>query len=283
MVFMESYMLYQTQHSVIANEVTLESGTDLSFPSHIHNSFEIIIATEGEIEVIVSGTKYIAKENECVLVFPNQLHEIKAAKHAKHAILIFSPHLVKAYSNIFDTYIPISNHFHLDSLYVDKITKLNDKKSLVELKGLLYTLCSEFDKNATYVEYKGDAQNLLFKIFNFVSKNYKGDCSLYALAEETTYNYIYLSKHFSKSTGISYTEYVNHFRINEACYLLLNTRNTILSIAYECGYDCLRSFNRSFKSIIGTTPSKYRSQAQQAKKVVWEIHTTFFLVISLCL
>ena len=48
-------MLYQTQHSTTTDKVTLESGIDLIFPTHIHNSFEIIIATQGEIEITVSN------------------------------------------------------------------------------------------------------------------------------------------------------------------------------------------------------------------------------------
>lgn len=253
-------MLYQTQHSVTAEKVTLESGSDLNFPTHIHNSFEIVIAKKGVIEVTVAGKKYKALGNECVLVFPNQLHEIKAEEHAEHLILIFSPQLVRAFSKRFEAHIPKSNIFYLEDFYIGKIAKLGEKKSTVELKGILYSVCGEFDKNAEYIEFVGDGQNLLFKIFNFVAENYKGKCSLYELAKETTYNYVYLSKHFSKNTGISYTEYVTRFRINEACYLLMNTNNTMLDIAYECGFDCLRSFNRSFKAIMGEPPSKYRKK-----------------------
>ena len=253
-------MLYQAQHSIIADKVTLESGINLNFPTHIHNSFEIIIATSGEMEITVAGKSYIISGNECVLVFPNQLHEIKTERYAEHAILIFSPQLVRAFSKKFESHVPKINKFCLDNFYINKIKCLDGKRSTVELKGLLYSICGEFDKNAEYFEYKGDGQNLLFKIFNFVSENYKGNCSLYELAKETTYNYVYLSKHFSKNTGISYTEYVCRFRINEACYLLMNTNSSVLDIAYECGFDCLRSFNRSFKAVIGTSPSAYRTQ-----------------------
>lgn len=253
-------MLYQTQHSIINDKATLEAGNDLSFPDHIHNSFEIIIATEGEMTVTVLGNEYKISGNECVLVFPYQLHEIKTESHAKHAILIFSPQLVRAFSKKIEKQAPKSNKFPLDKFYIDKITKLKKEKNPIELKGLLYSICAEFDKTAEYVEVKGDKQDLLLQIFNFVSKNYKTKCSLYDLAKETSYSYVYLSKHFSKSTGISYTEYVCRFRINEACYHLLNTNSTMVDIAYECGFECLRSFNRSFKSIIGISPSEYRKQ-----------------------
>lgn len=253
-------MLYQTQHSITTDKVTLEAGNDLNFPDHIHNSFEIIIATEGEMEVTVLGNKHIVRGNECVLVFPYQLHQIKTESHAKHAILIFSPQLVRAFSKKIETQAPKSNKFLLDKFYIDKITKLEKEKNPIELKGLLYSICAEFDKTAEYAESKGGKQDLLLQIFNFVSNNYKSKCSLYELAKETSYSYVYLSKHFSKSTGISYTEYVCRFRINEACYLLLNTSSTMVDIAYECGFECLRSFNRSFKAIIGISPSEYRKQ-----------------------
>ena len=258
-------MLYQAQHSIIADKVTLEAGSDLVFPTHIHNSFEIIIATQGKIEITVASKKYTVSSNECVLVFPNQLHEIKAETHAKHAILIFSPQLVRAFSKKVEALIPINNKFCLDDFYLDKIIKLNAKQNIAELKGLLYSVCGAFDKNADYSKSKGDKNNLLFKIFNFVAKNYKKSCSLYQLSNEINYSYVYLSKHFSKHTGISYTEYVCHFRINEACYLLANTNSTVLDIAYNCGFDSLRSFNRSFKSIMGITPSSYRKQQTNTK------------------
>jgi AraC-like DNA-binding protein/quercetin dioxygenase-like cupin family protein len=256
-------MLYQTQHSITTDKVTLEAGNNLNFPDHIHNSFEIIIATEGEMTVTVLGNEYTISGNECVLVFPYQLHEIKTQSHAKHTILIFSPQLVRAFSKKIENQMPKSNKFVLNEFYIDKITTLNKEEDSILLKGLLYSICAEFDKTAKYIESKDNKQDLLLKIFNFVSKNYKTNCSLYELSKGTSYNYVYLSKHFSKRTGISYTEYVCRFRINEACYLLLNTSSTMVDIAYECGFECLRSFNRSFKSIIGISPSEYRKQKNE--------------------
>lgn len=249
-------MLYQTQHSVRADNVTLEQGDNLSFPTHIHGSFEVIIVTAGEMSVTVANNHYTLKKGESVLVFPNQIHEIKTEISSSHMICIFSPQLVRAYSKVFEAKIPKSNKFHLDNFYISKLKEIN-KKSTIELKGILYSICAEFDNNAEYIDFNGDKKNLLFKIFKFVEENYRGECSLNDLAKEITYNYVYLSKHFSKNTGLTYTEYVNRYRVNEASYLLVNTSRSMLDIAYECGFDCLRSFNRSFKRFMGVTPSEY--------------------------
>ena len=256
-------MFYQKGHSIIANEVTVEKGINLNFPSHIHNSFEVIIATSGKMEATVAGKKYIISGNECVFVFPNQLHEIKTEIYSEYAVLIFSPQMVMTFTKKVENYVPKSNKFYLDCLDIDKIKRLDSNATIFEAKSLLYSICGDFDKNASYIEFKDDKHKLLFKIFNFVAENYNGNCSLYELASEIDYNYSYLSQHFTKFTGISYTEYVNRFRINEACYLLTNTNCTVLDIAHECGFDCLRSFNRSFKSIIGSSPSEYRQQKKR--------------------
>ena len=253
-------MFYQKGHSIIANEVTVEKGINLNFSAHIHNSFEVIIAISGSMEATVAGKKYIISENECVFVFPNQLHEIKTEIQSEYVVLIFSPQLVMTFTKKIENYVPKSNKLYLDWIYIDKIKRLDINTTILEAKGLLYSICGNFDKNAAYIELKNDKHKLLFKIFNFVAENYKENCSLYELASEIDYNYSYLSQHFSKFTGISYTEYVNRFRINEACYLLTSTNHTVLDISHECGFDCLRSFNRSFKSIIGTSPSEYRQQ-----------------------
>ena len=131
----------------------------------------------------------------------------------------------------------------------------------LRLKGILYSLCADFDSTAEYVEHDGERYGLLEKIFGFVVSEYNKDCSLDALSAATSYHYVYLSRYFKKCTGLSFTEYVNTYRVNEACYLLRNGEQSILETAFNCGYDSLRSFNRNFKKIMQITPVEYRAQA----------------------
>ena len=124
---------------------------------------------------------------------------------------------------------------------------------------MLYSLCGEFDKGAAYyAKRKKESDGLLPRIFHFVESNYGADCSLSALSSDTSYNYVYLSRYFKERTGIPYTEYVNRYRINQACYFIGNTEKNMLNIAFECGFDSLRSFNRNFARIMGITPGEYR-------------------------
>lgn len=58
--------------------------------------------------------------------------------------------------------------------------------------------------------------------------------------------------------NITFTEYLNNYRISQACYLLKNSNQSIGEIAINCGYNSLRTFHRNFRKITEMTPNEYR-------------------------
>ncbi len=252
-------MFYQTHTSLISDGVKLENGIDFSFPMHLHSSFEFIVVTEGEMVVTVDANDYVLREADALLVFPNQVHELKTKEHSCHFLCIFSPTLVQAYSRQYNNLVPQNNMFRVGVEDIERLASLTKEDSIMTIKGILYTICGKFDKNAVYTEKAVGADGLLSKIFRFVENNYNKDCSLEALSAATSYHYVYLSKYFKRCTGLSFTDYVNRYRISEACHILQNTDRTILQTAYDCGFDSLRSFNRNFKNIMAVTPSEYKA------------------------
>ena len=71
------------------------------------------------------------------------------------------------------------------------------------------------------------------------------------------------SRFFRRSTGNTFTDFVNRVRINRACQLLMETDRQITHICYEVGFQNVANFNRRFREIKGLTPSEFRQQAQQ--------------------
>ena len=253
-------MLYEAKNLLSSEEMKIEWGENFNFPTHLHGSFEFITVTEGEMTVTVEGKNYSLTCGNGVIVFPDQPHSFSTETHSRHYLCIFSPELVRAYSKYCAARIPECNLFSVDEFYLKKLMEIDEKSSISELKGFLYSICGVFDATAVYTDRTAENTELLQKIFDFVEKNYNGKCNLGALSEGTAYNYVYLSRYFKDRTGITFTDYVNRYRINQACYLLKNSEKNILSISYECGYDSPRSFNRNFLSVMNQTPGEYRKQ-----------------------
>ncbi len=256
-------MLYESKNSLHSDLFKIERGRDFSFPMHLHASFELITVSDGEMTVTVDQTKYLLKPGKALLVFPNQLHSLHTNTHSEHLLCIFSPQLVKAYQNSLLNKLPKNNLFSPAPFYLDTLFFHDGDSSTLRIKGLLYSICAEFDATAEYIERKSDKENLLMRTFQFIESNYTKECTLRKLAAKISYHEVYLSRYFKKCTGLTFSDYVNRYRVNEGAYLLKNTQKKILDIAFECGFDSLRSFNRNFKAIMGETPNEHRTDRKK--------------------
>ena len=255
-------MFYEEKNSGLTELCRIESGKDFTFPAHFHDSFELITVTEGEMSVIIEEKEYTLTTGKAVLVFPNQAHSLKTDGHSAHLLCIFSRRVVKAFSSAVAKRLPASALFTPDSFYLGMLPNLAEETSLIKVKGLLYSLCAQFDEGAVYREATLSDEELLSKIFAFVEERYSSDCSLGALAEHTSYHPVYLSRYFKQFTGIGYNDHINRYRVNEAIYMLNNTDAKMVDIAFECGFNTVRSFNRRFKEVTGMTPGEYKTQGR---------------------
>lgn len=77
-------------------------------------------------------------------------------------------------------------------------------------------------------------------------------------------NRTYLSEYLNNDLRLmTFYEYVNGFRIKEACALLSSDeRRTLMEIAELSGFNSLSTFNRAFVKSIGETPARYLKKRQ---------------------
>ena len=91
----------------------------------------------------------------------------------------------------------------------------------------------------------------------------KGDLTLQELAGKCGISSHHLSEVINTKLFQSYYDFVNKYRVDEFIAKLEQDREkkyTILSLAYDCGFNSKSSFNSIFKKFTGKTPSEYRKQ-----------------------
>jgi AraC-like DNA-binding protein len=66
------------------------------------------------------------------------------------------------------------------------------------------------------------------------------------------------SRFFRQRTRQTFSHYLRDVRLGQACRMLQETEDTILTIAFACGFGNLSHFNRCFREIKRMTPSAYR-------------------------
>jgi len=100
---------------------------------------------------------------------------------------------------------------------------------------------------------------VITKAKRYIEEHHSEDLSLGQVAQVVHTSVFYFCKLFKKVTGLNFTEFVSRIRIEKSKNLLLNHNLRISEIAYEVGFQSLTHFNRTFKHIVGESPTEYRS------------------------
>ena len=256
-------LLYEIEHGIGTGHFMLYERENHVFPVHMHRCYEFVLMVSGEMNMRIEKQDYLLKEGDIVLIKPNRLHSYDSPRGSggKCIICVFSQDLIAAISDSLMRYkLPSPLIHHVSVFYREMFEGMNEGKDIATIKGFLYTICGLFyqdlDLNAEDDVSKDTI--LLRDIFVYLESHMAEPCTLKGMAEKLGYHPTYISRYFSKIVGIPFYEYVQSVKIDRACYLLMNTKDSVLSIAISCGFTTLSSFNRTFRIVKGMTPREYR-------------------------
>ncbi len=83
--------------------------------------------------------------------------------------------------------------------------------------------------------------------------------NLSSLASAISIAPIHLSEVLNTKLSMSFYDYVNQWRIRDACELLVTTDDTIIEISETVGFNAKSTFNTSFRKVTDQTPSGWRA------------------------
>ena len=104
---------------------------------------------------------------------------------------------------------------------------------------------------------EGFDQRLIFQVLGYIDENYR-DGELTELSSMLGYDIYWLSRMVKRLTGRTYKELLQIKRLNQAAFLLLNTRLAVADVALAVGYDNTSYFYRIFKERYQMSPKEYR-------------------------
>ncbi len=93
------------------------------------------------------------------------------------------------------------------------------------------------------------------------------DLTLAQLAEKVNIPAHYVSQVINEKLGTNFLDFINSYRVKAAQEMLVDPKfshYTIMSIAYDAGFNAKSTFYAVFKKQTGMTPSQYRKQVKHA-------------------
>ena len=157
----------------------------------------------------------------------------------------------------------ISNGFSIEKIYGEGFSPekfMSASASSEELKEnviLLYKKRIEFEKGKKSSQTHDVASAAKAYIESHFSDS---NLSISDISENLCVNQTYLRKMFKSEMDMTLSEYITHYRMQEAKHLLTSTDEILSSIAEKVGYNDVSYFSNVFKKFYGVSP---RSMAKE--------------------
>jgi AraC-like DNA-binding protein len=247
---------------------------------HYHPEYELTFIEIGSGKRMIGDSFNNFTDGDLVLIGPNLPHTWVSNKKnqkiiQKARVLQFTNSFIAPllqyphFENIqlllnkaaFGWYIKNANIQTITDLF-SKINNNYQNEGLIGLLQLFQYLATLKGQQLCSTKYQitlgALSEKRVNEVFKYVQYNFSKTISLKKVA-----GIVYLSesafcKFFKKTTGRTFSMYVNEVRIAHAYQLLIETDKSIASIASMSGFDSLTYFNRVFLKLKRVQPLKIR-------------------------
>jgi len=275
-LFMDYY--YENRHHLMddALPVSIYINKDLDFRAHWHQEFELVYVTSGSMEISINNSRRKLVAGEMSLCPGGQIHYYESQEPNESLLLIFKPEFIGFEPNWPETVRFVSPFVTTREVSRDDLAALYQllKAILYEkshkgshydlmLRSQLTELCVSLLRLVPKEEGRNpiiDDRNLslIHQVLDYIDHHYTESLSLKGLAKIFNVDHYNLSKKFNAMTGSGLKVHIHTLRIAKAEQLILSEDITLLEVAMACGFESVRTFNRSFKNIKGYPPSQLR-------------------------
>ena len=255
---MPEMFLFETDMTV--QNIFVAENTFQEYMMHSHDFYEFEYVLEGKGKCYTNGKEYDFSEGDVSFATPLDIH----GYYGKERIKVLSVHFransidkrLAGISNIeacvFKSSSAMRNAFEL-------LKSANREEGLGGMLGqkALEIVVIMFLQAVSREKAKDMPHEIGFAV-EYINTHFKEKINLDTICETVGYSKEYFCRQFKKYTSMSFLEYLSQVRVAHARNLLANSGLSITQICFECGFGCLRSFNRAFSKKFECSPKKYQ-------------------------
>ena len=268
--------------------------TEFTYPLHQHKEFELnfiehgkgvrrivgdSVEEIGDYELVLIGgdnLEHVWEQGRCrskdireitiqfspdifggELLSKNQFASIRRMlRKADHGLAFSLSSIMKVYSTL-DTMAQEQERFvqFLKFLYVLYELSISDEARVLASSSFAHTERSTESRRVQ-------------KVKQYINDNYAKPLMLSDLAGLVGMSPVAFSRFFRQRTGRTLSDYIVDIRLGYAARMLVDSTKNISEICYECGFNNLSNFNRTFKAKRNYTPRDFRAMFKKNKVIV---------------
>ena len=256
-----------------------KNHTRYEMSAHWHTEMEIIRILRGKLKIRLNNCEYEAETGDIIFVNPETIHgaipencvyeciifHIDFLDTATYSCKFFVESILNREFVIRDFNKYTENNFIVSVNAVFEAMKHKSSGYKFRVIGALYEMLGVVVDNHLYTNVTGDSEisdsrNIpkLKKVLSFLRDNYDCQLSLENIAKAADMSPKYFCYFFKEKTGKTPLQYLNGFRIEKASQKLLSSDQSVTEIAFSCGFNDLSYFIKTFKTLKGVSPTRFR-------------------------
>lgn len=255
-----------------------ENATFFPTPPHNHTELEMIYIYQGRANVRIGGQNLTARAGDLIFVNPLEVHSLTSeyGQPYLHRCICLDCDLIG------DDYI--SEQFRCGELAMPwlisrenphngqmcrwfeeiyNIVFLDEETASLEIPALVSLMTAYMLKKQIVRDNRSKKENTVFcdRVLQLISECYASEITSKQAADALNFNQSYFCRAFRKNFGMTFSDYLNSYRVNVSKQLL-EEKKTIAEVAIACGYSNPEYFSRAFKKYMGIGPTQYKKSIQ---------------------
>ncbi len=258
--------------------------------SHYHEFLEMLYLIEGEMNIWLNDRHYGFRQGELIIINSNETHRLESVSpESRYLVIKFTPKLLCTFqqtpketqyilpflAEVSDQPRVYSREFTegagIPALLFDAISEWNERGTGYELAlkaDVLKTIrcvvkfLSERGITVKTLASSGNIQQSISSILEYINESFI-TINEKDVADRFSISYSYFSRSFKQIMNMSFKDYINYLKINEAQKLLLTTPKSIADISEELGFSSPSHFIHVFKKHKACSPKQYKKNVSK--------------------
>lgn len=261
-------------------KVTLKPPFEFAFPVSKHACFVYVL--QGEVQYQINDeVSTLYTSNALFLNCLNsgkQINNTNSSNNGALVIVTFHPETLR---KVYEKERPllfqqskknisnqsskkVSNDFliqkYIEGLlfYFENPSLVNDEILVLKLKEIVLLLSQTANAETIRVIISQLFSPVTYSFKQIIESNLFEQCSVEDLAQKANLSVSSFKREFAKLYDDSPANYIKNKRLEKAAELLLASDMRVSDIAFECGFNDLANFTKSFHDKYSVTPTSYR-------------------------
>lgn len=184
-----------------------------------------------------------------------------------HDLILSIPEFDRIKKLLERSYLGLSFSGKTKQAVVEKLHNIKDKNTFESLMGLMEILqilahsaeVKELNSEDTRIKWFLNDKIRMGTIYSYIHENYDKKPNVNEIAQTVSLSTPAFCRYFKKQTNMTFTDFVNNYRINQAQIFLLKDFS-VTEVCFHVGFESLSYFNKLFKHHTGKTPSEFKKK-----------------------